>query len=65
MFHRHEQRTVAHAGVTDSGELVPRAGAIREPRGIAKMVIDADTDKVLGVSLVMRDAGEASSSSDG
>lgn len=39
-------------------ELVPRAGAIRDPRGIAKMVIDADTNKVLGVSLVMRDAGE-------
>lgn len=39
-------------------ELVPRAGAIRDPRGIAKMVIDADTDQVLGVSLVMRDAGE-------
>ena len=39
-------------------ELVPRAGAVRDPRGIAKMVIDADTDRVLGVSLVMRDAGE-------
>ncbi len=39
-------------------EVVPRAGAIRDPRGIAKMVIDVDTDKVLGVSLVMRDAGE-------
>ncbi|MGE3912562.1 MAG: mercury(II) reductase [Chloroflexota bacterium] len=39
-------------------ELVPRAGAIRDTRGIAKMVIDADTDQVLGVSLVMRDAGE-------
>src|SRR6266540_2232901 len=39
-------------------ELVPRAGAVRDTRGIAKMVIDADTDKVLGVSLVMRDAGE-------
>lgn len=38
--------------------LVPRAGAIRDPRGIVKMVIDADTDQVLGVSLVMRDAGE-------
>jgi mercuric reductase len=38
--------------------LVPRAGAIRDTRGIAKMVIDADTNKVLGVSLVMRDAGE-------
>jgi mercuric reductase len=39
-------------------ELVPRAGAIRDTRGIAKMVIDVDTDEVLGVSLVMRDAGE-------
>jgi mercuric reductase len=38
--------------------LVPRAGAIRDPRGIAKMVIDVDTEQVLGVSLVMRDAGE-------
>jgi mercuric reductase len=38
--------------------LVPRAGAIRDTRGIAKMVIDVDTNKVLGVSLVMRDAGE-------
>ena len=39
-------------------ELVPRAGATRDTHGIAKMVIDADTEKVLGVSLVMRDAGE-------
>lgn len=39
-------------------ELVPRAGAIRDTRGIVKMVIDDDTKKVLGVSLVMRDAGE-------
>ncbi|MBA2447380.1 MAG: mercury(II) reductase [Chloroflexi bacterium] len=39
-------------------ELVPRAGAIRDPRGIAKMVADDDSNKVLGVSLVMRDAGE-------
>ncbi|HUF52966.1 MAG TPA: mercury(II) reductase [Dehalococcoidia bacterium] len=38
--------------------LVPRAGAIRDPRGIAKMLIDVDTNRVLGVSLVMRDAGE-------
>lgn len=43
---------------TIPAELVPRAGAIRDPRGIAKMVIDVDTNKVLGVSLVMRDAGE-------
>jgi mercuric reductase len=38
--------------------LVPRAGAVHDPRGIAKMVIDDDTGKVLGVSLVMRDAAE-------
>lgn len=39
-------------------DLVPRAGAVRDTRGIVKMVADADTNKVLGVSLVMRDAGE-------
>jgi mercuric reductase len=38
--------------------LVPRAGALRDPRGIAKMVMDVDSEQVLGVSLVMRDAGE-------
>ncbi|HWP29915.1 MAG TPA: mercury(II) reductase [Chloroflexota bacterium] len=38
--------------------LVPRAGAVRDTRGIVKMVADADTNRVLGVSLVMRDAGE-------
>lgn len=43
---------------TIPASLVPRAGAIRDPRGIAKMVIDDDSKKVLGVSLVMRDAGE-------
>ncbi|MGH2536368.1 MAG: mercury(II) reductase [Candidatus Promineifilaceae bacterium] len=39
-------------------ELVPRGKAIRDTRGIVKMVIDDDTKQVLGVSLVMRDAGE-------
>ncbi|MCC6192542.1 MAG: mercury(II) reductase [Anaerolineales bacterium] len=39
-------------------ELVPRAGAVHDPRGIAKMVIDDDTRQMLGVSLVMRDAAE-------
>jgi mercuric reductase len=39
-------------------DLVPRAGAARDTRGIVKMVADADTNRVLGVSLVMRDAGE-------
>lgn len=38
--------------------LVPRAGAIRDIRGIIKMVADADTDEVLGVSMVGHNAGE-------
>jgi len=38
--------------------IVPRAGAIRDERGLIKMVADADTGKVLGVSMVGRDAGE-------
>jgi mercuric reductase len=39
-------------------ELVPRAGAIRDTRGAIKMVADADTDEVLGVSMVGVNAGE-------
>ncbi|MCC7338408.1 MAG: mercury(II) reductase [Pirellulaceae bacterium] len=38
--------------------LVPRAGAIRDTRGIIKMVADAETDEVLGVSMVGPNAGE-------
>lgn len=38
--------------------LVPRAGAIRDTRGIIKMVADADTEEVLGVSMVGNSAGE-------
>ena len=38
--------------------LVPRAGAIRDTRGIIKMVADDDTNEVLGVSMVGHDAGE-------
>ena len=38
--------------------LVPRAGAIRETRGIIKMVADADSNEVLGVSMVGHNAGE-------
>lgn len=38
--------------------LVPRAGAIRDTRGIIKMVADADTDEVLGVTMVGHSAGE-------
>lgn len=38
--------------------LVPRAGAIRDTRGIIKMVADAETDEVLGVSMVGQSAGE-------
>ena len=39
-------------------ELVPRAGAIRDTRGVIKMVADADTNEVLGVSMVGAQAGE-------
>jgi mercuric reductase len=38
--------------------LVPRAGAIRDTRGLIKMVADADTNEVLGVSMVGHSAGE-------
>lgn len=37
---------------------VPRAGAVRDERGIIKMVLEVETGKVLGVSMVARDAGE-------
>jgi len=39
-------------------ELVPRAGAIRDTRGMIKMIIDDDTKEVLGVSMVGVNAGE-------
>lgn len=38
--------------------LVPRAGAVRDTRGVIKMVLDAESERVLGVSIVGRDAGE-------
>lgn len=38
--------------------LVPRAGAIHDARGIIKMVADANTNEVLGVSMVGNSAGE-------
>lgn len=38
--------------------LVPRAGAIRDTRGIIKMTADADSNEVLGVSVVGHNAGE-------
>jgi mercuric reductase len=39
-------------------ELVPRAGAIRDTRGFVKMVADARTGEVLGVTMVGHAAGE-------
>ena len=39
-------------------EYVPRAGATHQADGIAKIVIDRDTQEVKGVSLVMPNAGE-------
>jgi mercuric reductase len=38
--------------------LVPRAGAIRDTSGFIKMVANAETDEVLGVSMVGHNAGE-------
>ncbi|MGH9895297.1 MAG: dihydrolipoyl dehydrogenase family protein, partial [bacterium] len=37
---------------------VPRAEVIRDARGLIKMVLDWDSKRVLGVSMVGRDAGE-------
>ena len=39
-------------------DLIPRAGATHQTKGIAKMVINRDTHEVVGVSLVMPNAGE-------
>ena len=39
-------------------EIVPRAGAIRDTRGFVKMVADADTNEVLGVTMLGVNAGE-------
>ncbi len=38
--------------------LIPRAGAIRDTRGMIKMVADANTNEVLGVSMVGNSAAE-------
>ena len=38
--------------------VVPRSGAVRDERGIIKMVLERESGKVLGVSMVGRDAGE-------
>ena len=38
--------------------LVPRAGAVRDTRGIIKMTADADSNEVLGVAMVGLNAGE-------
>jgi mercuric reductase len=43
---------------TVSMELVPRTGAIRDTRGVIKMVADAQTNEVLGVSMLGVNAGE-------
>ncbi|MGD9890040.1 MAG: mercury(II) reductase [Geminicoccaceae bacterium] len=39
-------------------EIVPRAGAIRDPRGFIKMIADADTNEVLGVTMLGASAAE-------
>ncbi len=45
-------------GRTVSMAHVPRAGAVRDPRGLVKMVVAVDAEEVLGVTMVGRDAGE-------
>lgn len=49
--HRCVCRTVSMAHV-------PRPGAVRDTRGLVKMVLDERTERVLGVTMVARDAGE-------
>jgi mercuric reductase len=39
-------------------ELVPRAAAIHDTRGVIKMVADAESNEVLGVSMLGVQAGE-------
>lgn len=39
-------------------EIVPRAGATRDTRGFIKMVADADTNEVLGVTMMAPNAAE-------
>ena len=41
-----------------SMRLVPRAGAIRDTKGFIKMVADAKTNEVLGVTMIGNSAGE-------
>lgn len=41
-----------------SMDLVPRAGAIRDTKGFIKMVADAKTNEVLGVTMIGNNAGE-------
>jgi mercuric reductase len=38
--------------------VVPRAGAIRDTRGVIKMVLDDTTRRVVGVSMLGTNAGE-------
>jgi len=39
-------------------ELVPKAGAIRDTRGVFKMVVDSSTYRILGVHIVAPDAAD-------
>jgi mercuric reductase len=39
-------------------EHVPRAGAVRDTRGVIKMVMEAESHRVLGVHILGRDAVE-------
>ena len=57
-----DEEANAHGLVCDCNTIplsvVPRAGAIRETRGIVKLVLEAETRHILGVSMVGPDASE-------
>ncbi len=53
----HRQGLRCHCGTVPM-RVVPRAGAIRDTRGLVKMVLDWETKRVVGVSMVGAQAGE-------
>lgn len=46
------------AATTVPFTLVPKAGAVRDTRGVLKMVVDASTYRILGVHIVAPDAAD-------
>src|SRR5262249_49741873 len=54
----HNARGIVCQCNTISMSVVPRAGAIRDTRGVVKMVLERATRRVVGVSLLGANAGE-------